>query len=46
VQVATDPHSPAKFRVNVPASMSKDFAAAFACKEGTPMNPKDRCEVW
>ena len=46
VQVATDPHSPGKFRANVPTSQSPDFAAAFSCAEGTPMNPKDRCEVW
>jgi predicted metalloendopeptidase len=46
VQVATDPHSPGKFRANVPTSQSRDFAAAFSCDEGTPMNPKTRCEVW
>lgn len=46
VQVATDPHSPGEFRASVPLTMSPDFAAAFECAEGTPMNPKDRCEVW
>ncbi len=46
VQVQTDPHSPGQFRANVPLSMNPDFAAAFECAEGTPMNPKDRCEVW
>ncbi|MCB9567346.1 MAG: M13 family metallopeptidase [Myxococcales bacterium] len=46
VQVATDPHSPSQFRVNVPASMTPEFAAAFQCAEGTPMNPAERCEVW
>ena len=46
VQVQTDPHSPGQFRANVPLAMSPDFAAAFECAEGTPMNPKERCEVW
>jgi endothelin-converting enzyme/putative endopeptidase len=46
VQVATDPHSPGRFRATVPPSQSPDFASAFSCAEGTPMNPKDRCEVW
>ncbi len=46
VQVATDPHSPGEFRASVPVAMSPDFAAAFECAEGAPMNPKDRCEVW
>lgn len=46
VQVQTDPHSPGQFRANVPLSMNPDFAAAFECAEGSPMNPKERCEVW
>jgi len=46
VQVATDPHSPGEFRASVPLMMNPDFAAAFECAEGTPMSPKDRCEVW
>jgi predicted metalloendopeptidase len=46
VQVATDPHSPGQFRANVPLAMTPAFAEAFECAEGTPMNPKDRCEVW
>jgi predicted metalloendopeptidase len=46
VQVATDPHSPARFRGSIPLSMTPEFAEAFACAPETPMNPKDRCEVW
>ncbi|MEZ4380927.1 MAG: M13 family metallopeptidase [Nannocystaceae bacterium] len=46
VQVATDPHSPGELRGSVPLAMSPAFAASFACAEGTPMNPKDRCEIW
>ena len=46
--VATNPHSPPKFRVEGPISNSPEFAAAFQCKEGSPMvRSKDkRCEVW
>ena len=46
VLVTTDSHSPARFRVQGPVSNSPDFAQAFACAPGTPMNPKDKCEVW
>lgn len=46
VQVATDPHSPGELRATMPLAMTPDFAQAFQCAEGTPMNPKDRCEVW
>lgn len=46
--VATDPHSPPKFRVNGPLSNSSEFAKAFACPEGAAMvrPPAKRCEVW
>jgi endothelin-converting enzyme/putative endopeptidase len=46
--VATNPHSPPKFRVNGPISNFPDFATAFQCKEGAPMVPaaSKRCEVW
>lgn len=46
VQVATDPHSPAQFRVNVPMMSTSEFAQAFACEPGAPMAPTNRCEVW
>ncbi len=44
--VATDPHSPAKFRVNGPLSNLPEFAAAFSCKPGDKMVRKDACTVW
>jgi predicted metalloendopeptidase len=48
LRVATDTHSPPRFRVIGPLSNFPPFAAAFACKEGQPMvrPPSQRCEVW
>lgn len=42
----TDPHSPAKFRVNGPLSNLPAFREAFSCAEGGPMARADVCEVW
>ncbi len=46
--VATNPHSPPKYRVNGPLSNLPEFASAFQCKEGAPMVPAaaKRCEIW
>ncbi len=46
MQVTTDPHSPSKFRVNGPLTLNPAFAEAFSCEPGTPMAPRERCEVW
>ncbi len=46
MQVTTDPHSPAQFRVMGPLTMNPAFAEAFSCEPGTPMAPAERCEVW
>ena len=46
MQVTTDPHSPAKFRVNGPVMHSAEFAEAFGCEAGDAMVAEDRCEVW
>jgi endothelin-converting enzyme/putative endopeptidase len=44
--VATNPHSPPKFRVDGPLSNLPSFASAFQCKEGAPMVRAQRCEIW
>src|SRR5262249_29699624 len=45
--VATNPHSPPRFRVVGPTSNLKEFAEAFQCKEGDAMvRGANRCEVW
>ena len=46
VRLKTDPHSPAKYRVNLPLSQLPAFAEAFQCAAGTKMAPAERCEVW
>ena len=48
VQVNTDPHSPARFRVNGPLSNLSEFAAAFGVPEGAPMRrpAADRVVIW
>jgi putative endopeptidase len=44
--VRTDPHAPPRFRVNGVMRNMPEFASAFACAAGSPMAPKERCEVW
>jgi putative endopeptidase len=48
VRLATDPHSPGKFRVNGPISNMPEFFAAFGCAAGSPMvRPADvRTSIW
>ncbi len=46
LRATTDPHSPARFRVNGPLSNFDEFSKAFSCKAGTVMNPSNRCRVW
>ncbi|MBS2022096.1 MAG: M13 family metallopeptidase [Deltaproteobacteria bacterium] len=45
-QAKTNEHSLARWRVNGPAQDNKDFREVFGCAEGTPMAPKNSCEVW
>jgi endothelin-converting enzyme/putative endopeptidase len=42
----TDPHSPPKYRVNGLVVNMPEFATAFSCKPGAPLNPEKRCRVW
>jgi len=48
VQIRSDPHSPARARVQGPAQNTPAFAKTFACKAGSPMSPPDaqRCQPW
>lgn len=45
-QILTDPHSPLRFRVNGVVINQKEFARAYNCPRGSPMNPDHRCVVW
>lgn len=48
MQVNTDPHAPAKWRVNGPLSNMPEFAKAFGCKDGDPMVRPEavRAKIW
>lgn len=47
-RLATDPHSPGKYRVNGPLMNSPEFFKAFNVKEGDPMrkNEKEISKIW
>ncbi|VDK52126.1 unnamed protein product [Cylicostephanus goldi] len=45
-RILTDPHAPPSYRVNQVLTNQPEFAAAFKCKEGSAMNPTQRCAVW
>jgi len=48
VRAITDPHSPAKYRINGVVVNMPEFAEAFHCKAGQPMvkPPAQICRVW
>jgi predicted metalloendopeptidase len=46
LQLMTDEHAPDRVRVNAPLANSPDFASAFSCPAGAPMNPARRCVLW
>ena len=47
-QVQTDPHSPAKWRINGPLSNMPEFKAAWGCKDGDAMVRAEatRAKIW
>ncbi|KIY74398.1 zincin [Cylindrobasidium torrendii FP15055 ss-10] len=47
-QVLTDPHSPARFRVDGTVSNIPEFAEAFKCPKGAKLNPpvEEQCRFW
>ncbi|KAF9361863.1 hypothetical protein BGX26_011087 [Mortierella sp. AD094] len=42
----TDPHAPAKWRVNGAVQNSQRFAQVFNCKPRSAMNPDTKCDLW
>jgi endothelin-converting enzyme/putative endopeptidase len=46
LQVQTNEHSPAQFRVNGVVRNMPEFQKAFSCKPGQPMAPPNACSVW
>jgi predicted metalloendopeptidase len=48
LRIATDPHSPGRFRCNGPLSNMTEFAQAFAVPEGAPMlrPAAERARIW
>ncbi|KAL3993800.1 Neprilysin-2 [Acanthocheilonema viteae] len=45
-KLRTSEHSPGPIRVKGPLSNSEDFAKAYNCPSGSPMNPEHKCRVW
>ncbi|XP_071439612.1 neprilysin-4-like [Hetaerina americana] len=45
-KLKTSIHSIGKYRVIGALSNSEDFASAFSCPPGSPMNPQVKCSVW
>ena len=41
-----DVHSPDRFRIIGTMSNMEEFAQAFKCKLGSPMNPSKKCQLW
>lgn len=45
-KIRSSVHSPGPIRVLGPLSNSPEFAAAYQCPVGSPMNPRRKCSVW
>ena len=46
LRVATDPHSPDRYRVNGVVSNMPEFREAFSCKSDAQMVRANACRVW
>ncbi len=46
LQVATNPHSLPRWRVNGPLSNMPEFRKAFGCKSGQEMVRENSCQIW
>lgn len=44
-RIRVDPHSPTQFRVRGPLSNNEEFAKAWNCPVGSPMNNEKKCQV-
>uniref|UniRef100_A0A914CY12 Uncharacterized protein n=1 Tax=Acrobeloides nanus TaxID=290746 RepID=A0A914CY12_9BILA len=44
--INTDVHAPGRFRAVIPLRNRHDFAEAFKCPVGSPMNPIKKCSIW
>ncbi|XP_065287845.1 neprilysin-1-like isoform X4 [Dermacentor albipictus] len=45
-QIQYDPHSPEKYRANIPMQNMEEFSAVFNCTDGSKMKPEQRCKLW
>ncbi|XP_077499131.1 neprilysin-1-like [Amblyomma americanum] len=43
-----DPHSPSRYRINIPMKNTKAFSRVFGCRPRSAMHidPKERCTLW